>query len=63
MANQSPGWITIILILLVTGLAAGLVIGFGGDLIGLSSGSRTTAIGAVVGVIGAILISRKLSAK
>lgn len=63
MANQTPGWITIILILLVVGLAAGLVIGFGGDLIGLSSGVRTPAIGAIVGVVGAILISRKLSAK
>ena len=63
MSNQSPSWVTIILIMLVVGLAAGLIIGFGGDLIGLSSGSRTTAIGATVGVIGAILVSRKLAAK
>jgi hypothetical protein len=63
MSNQSPSWIGIILILLVTALAGGLVLGFIGDRIGLSSGSTTTAIGAMVGVIGAILISRKLSAK
>lgn len=63
MSNQSPSWIGIILILLVTALAAGLVLGFIGDRFGLSSGSTTAGIGAMVGVIGAILISRKLAAK
>lgn len=63
MSNQSPGWIMIILILVVTALATGLVLGFAGDMLGFSTRTSTTAIGATVGVVAAILISRRLGGK
>jgi hypothetical protein len=53
----------IILILVVTALVAGLVLGFAGDMLGFSTRTSTTAIGATVGVVGAILISRRLGGK
>lgn len=56
-------WGSIILVLLVVGLLSGLILGLLGEVFGLSTTVRTGGIGVIVGVVGAVLISRKASSK
>jgi len=56
------GWGTIIAIMVATGLVAGVLLGLLGEVLGLSPGRTTTGVGASVGVVGAILISRRRAA-
>jgi hypothetical protein len=56
------GWGTIILLMLATGVGLGLVLGFLGAVLGLPPGVMTASIGASVGIVGAILISRRRAA-
>lgn len=56
------GWGTIIAIMVATALATGVLLGLLGEMLGLSPGRTTTGVGASVGVVGAILISRRRAA-
>ncbi len=65
MAENAPkvmGWGTIIGILVLTSLALGLTVGLITTALGVSSRSLGAGVGAGVGVVGAILISRRRAA-
>ena len=51
------GWGTIVAIMIATGLVTGLILGVLGEVAGIEN--RTAGVGASVGVVGALLISRR----
>jgi hypothetical protein len=53
---------TIIAILFVTAIAIGVVLGAFGGMLGLSPGLRGAGVGACVGILGALLLSRRRAA-
>jgi len=49
----------IILYMLLVGVVTGMLLGGLGSVLGLSSGGATAGVGASVGVVGALLLSRR----
>ena len=65
MEEDNPkvmGWGMIIAIMVGVGLLTGLLLGLTRELLGLSSSTLGGGIGASVGVVGAILITRRRAA-
>lgn len=58
-----PTWGNIFVTLILTGLTLGLTLGLVNEVIPLSPSVRTSGIGAGIGVVGGLLISRKLRAQ
>lgn len=61
-SKKVPGWGTIILTLVVVGVATGLLLGLMSWLFGLSPRVTGGGVGAAVGVVGAMLIARRRAA-
>lgn len=55
-----PGWGGILLTLLLTTLAAGMTLGLLGD---LSGRNLSGGVGAAVGLVGALLVGRRVAAQ
>lgn len=55
-------WWTIIAISVGVALVVGLLLGFFGEMIGLSPSVRTVGVGVVAGITAAILINRRQTA-
>ena len=53
------GWTKIIIILLIVGFCAGLTYGLLSSLLGWTGSGGTAAVGAVIGVAAAILVSHR----
>ncbi len=65
MRSEQPevmGWGTIIAIMTVTGVLVGALLGGLGPAFGLAPGRLTAGVGASIGVVGALLISRRRAA-
>jgi hypothetical protein len=59
-SNAQPlGWVWIIAIMLLVGVGLGALLGFVGGMVGLPPAVTTAGVGAAVGIVGAILISRR----
>jgi len=56
------GWGAIIVAMVVTGFVVGLVLGLGSSLFGLSGRGNAAGVGAAIGVVGALLITRRRAA-
>ena len=61
-SKKVPGWGTIILTLVVVGVATGLLLGLMSWLFGLSPRVTGGGVGAAVGVVGAMLVARRRAA-
>ncbi len=61
MANDAEpmSWGTILVITLAAGVVSGMTLGFFGEMLGLSGGARTTGVGAVTGIVAALLVTRR----
>lgn len=57
--KASPGWVKIIVILVVVAFATGLLFGFMGVLFGLPPSLTRGGVGASVGIVAAVLIARR----
>ena len=60
--SKVMGWGTIILLMLATGIGLGLILGFIGAMLGLPPGVMTAGVGVSVGIVGALLFSRRRAA-
>jgi hypothetical protein len=61
-ATKVMGWPAIFAIVAATGIAMGLLLGLMGALTGLPFGKMTPGIGPPMGVVAAILITRRRAA-
>lgn len=55
-------WGAIIGIMVITGLAVGVLLGVLGELLELDAGKMTGGVGAAMGVVGALLIGQRRAA-
>jgi len=57
--KQPMSWGMIIAVMVVVGFAAGLTLGLLGTVVPLPTSMTTGGVGAVIGVVGALLISNR----
>lgn len=58
-----PGWGQIVVALLLTGLATGLLLGTAGEYFGWSPSTTTAGVGAAIGAVGGGMIARRRAAQ
>jgi hypothetical protein len=59
---KALSWGSIIGIMMITGLAVGVLLGVLGELLDLGAGKLTGGVGAAMGVVGALLIGQRRAA-
>ena len=65
MTDAAPkvmGWGTIIAIVAATGIVVGMLLGAIGQALALPPGRMTAGVGAAMGVLGALLVTRRRAA-